>query len=328
MRRSSPRVRALSGAAPGRIRVSALSGRICRIITGVLLLFLVASAQASIVFIQGSGNPAFNQRFTELLQSHLGDQVLVRPFSDDARAYPKAPVVTLGPEALTDFLETDKSHPVFALLVNRRMVSGFRGSDEVNQSLTSLYYDPPLLRQALIGRSLLPQATRVSLLARPDDRSSYDALIDELARFGLEARVFLVTGEDVLIQTLTRALSFGDFLLATPDDVIYNPRTIKHILLTTYRRNRLVVGPGHAFVRAGVLASSYAPLTGYARESAEMVRSFLDSGRLPPPAYPTAFDIEVNTQVARSLNIPLPDQSEIIKGIRELLEQSTAERQP
>lgn len=330
MTRSNTRTRSSLLPAPSfsTFLATIMGGLLCRLTLGLLLLLVVVSAHGNVVFVQGSGNPAFNQKFTELLQSHLGEQVSVRPFGDNARAYPKAPVVTLGPDALTDFLETETSHPVIALLVNQRLVSGFLGSEDSDLALTSLYYDPPLVRQALIGRSLLPQATRVALLARPDDRSRYDTLVDELAMFGLEARVFLVTGEDVLIQTLTRALSFGDFLLATPDDVIYNPRTIKHILLTTYRRNRLVVGPGHAFVKAGVLVSSYAPMTAYVRESAGVVQRYLQSGELPPPAYPIEFDIEINHQVARSLNIPLPDQSKIIEDVRKLLDLSTAERQP
>lgn len=283
------------------------------------LLVMITGAQAQVVYLQGSGNPTFNQRFSEILQDQLGPDVTLRAFSGRGRVPDdRAPVITLGPEALIDVMEADTRNPVVALLVNQRLISGLVSGN--NRPLTALYYDPPLLRQALIGRTILPQATRVALLARPDDAARYDELISDLERSGLEARVFVVSGDDVLIPTLTRALSFGDFLLATPDDVLYNPRTIKHILLTTYRRNRLVVGPGHAFVRAGVLASSYAPLSEYAREAADLVREYLDTGTLPAPRYPDVFNVEVNQQVARSLNIPLPGEASIVEEVRRLLE--------
>lgn len=337
-RRQSPTHTAEDSQAPGLIRrpffffrvIGRLFDSGLRCLFGPLVLIgcmAAGSAQAQVVYLQGSGNPTFNQRFSDILQEHLGPDVQLRPFNQRSlTASDSAPVVTLGPEALVAVMEAGTSNPVIALLVNQRLISGLVTGN--NRQLTGLYYDPPLLRQVLIGRTILPQATRVALLARPDDVTRYDGLIEQLAQFELEARVFVVAGDDVLIQTLTRALSFGDFLLATPDDVLYNPRTIKHILLTTYRRNRLVVGPGHAFVRAGVLASSFAPLADYAREAAELTREYLDTGVLPAPAFPDMFDVEVNHQVARSLNIPLPDEALIVEEVRRLLEHTAQGGRP
>lgn len=294
-----------------------------RLFVWVLLVLLMTSGEAlarePVIYLQGSGNPVFNQRFTELLTEHLGPGIRLEAFSPEmSHLRPNAPIITLGPEALGEVVEAAPGHPLVALLVNRQLISALLTGGEPR--LTALYYDPPLLRQALIGRAILPQATRVAILARPDEVVRYDRLIRELAVSGLEARVFMVSGDDVLIQALTRALSFGDFLLATPDEFLYNPHTIKHILLTTYRRNRLVIGPSQAFVRAGALASSYAPLTDYAEEAAALISHYLDTGELLPPAYPVSFDIDVNHQVARSLNIPLPDDAQLVEEVLQLLE--------
>lgn len=296
-----------------------------RSLKGVALAVLLAVSlplHATVVYLQGSANPTFNLRFIELLRKQLGEGTEIRSFSSQGKFQgPPGPVITLGQEALNQVVEQGTHRPILALLVGRSYLQGVSG--DYSFSLSAIFYDPPLLRQALVGRAILPQASRMALLARPEEASRYDILIEQLADYGIEARVFLVSGEDALIPALNRALSFGDFLLATPDEAIYNARTIKHILLTTYRRNRLVIGPGHAFVRAGVLASSYVPLSDYTEAVARYIREWERDGTLPAPAYPTAFSIEINRQVARSLNIPLPDSQRIVDEVKRMLEQAS-----
>lgn len=288
-----------------------------------LLLFFCLPLHADVVYIQGSGNPTFNLRFTELLQNQLGEDTEIRSFGSMGNFQgPPGPVVTLGQKALNQVLEQDTERPILALLVGKPFLDGVLS--DLPASFSAIYYAPPLLRQALIGKVILPQASRMALLARREEASRYDTLIEQLADYGIEARVFMVSGEDALIPALNRALSFGDFLLATPDEAIYNARTIKHILLTTYRRNRLVIGPGHAFVRAGVLASSYVPLSDYTEAAADYIREWQRTGSLPSPAYPETFSIEINRQVARSLNIPLPDRQRIIEDVERMLEQTSS----
>ncbi|MFC4259011.1 ABC transporter substrate-binding protein [Marinobacter lacisalsi] len=276
---------------------------------------------ATVVYLQGSANPTFNLRFKELLQEQLGSRIDIRSYGSLGNFEgPPGPVITLGQEALNQVIEQDTHRPILALLVGRSYLEGI--SSDHSAPVSAIFYDPPLLRQALIGRVILPQASRMALLARPGEASRYDTLIEQLAYYDIEARVFLVSGEDALIPALNRALGFGDFLLATPDEAIYNARTIKHILLTTYRRNRLVIGPGHAFVRAGVLASSYVPLADYTETAARYIREWERNGKLPASAYPDDFSIEINRQVARSLNIPLPDTQRIIEEVKRMLKRA------
>ncbi|WP_236744311.1 hypothetical protein [Marinobacter similis] len=135
----------------------------------------------------------------------------------------------------------------------------------------------------------------------------------------MRARVFVVDNEDDLIPTLVRALGYGDFLLAAPDDAIYNPRTIKHILLTAYRRNKIVIGPSQAYVKAGSLASSYAPFAEMAALGANMIEQYFSAGELPAPSYPQIYRVEVNDQVARSMNIPLPERAFLSRTIQQEL---------
>lgn len=268
------------------------------------------------LLVAGSDNTAFNLRFIDLLKQELGDDVQVINYTERAAVtHPDALVLTLGGAALSLVQQQLTSSPTLALMITADQFARYQD----NETISAVYYDPPLVRQALLGKLILPQAGRVALLVQPGYENRYDGLIQELLNYDLKARVFTVRDEESLIGTLSRALGYGDFLLATPDPVIFNPQTIKHILLTTYRRNRVVIGPGRAFVRAGVLASTFAPLEATARSAAHQINHYRQTGKLLPALYPPEFEVEVNQQVANSLNIPVPDEQTLVEALQQQL---------
>ncbi|WP_323751052.1 ABC transporter substrate-binding protein [Marinobacter sp.] len=227
------------------------------------------------------------------------------------------PVVTIGPGAFERLLREKPNAAVLGTLVEQQYLDAF--PHETTSNMSAVYYDVPLLRQALTGKAILPHATKVSILASPDDISLYDPLLARLTDFGLKGQVFIVTSKNQLIPTLIRALNYGDLLLGTPDQDIYHPRNIKHILLTSYRRNKILIGPSQAYVKAGSLASSYPTYSSMADKTAEYLTYYVENGTFPPASYPETYSVEVNRQVARSLNIPLTQPEQISKRIEELL---------
>lgn len=237
-------------------------------------------------YIAGSGNAALDDHVARLLTKQLGDQVTLEPLTESQlTVLENEPVIAIGPAAFSRVRQANRDLPVLALLVDKDFIEGY--TTRFSGQLSAVYYDAPLLRQALTGKVILPpQATRVALLATTESVELYEPpLIDQLAPYGLEAKVFIADTEDQLIPSLIRALSFGDFLLAGQDDAIYNPRNIKHILLTAYRRNKILIGPSQAYVKAGALASSYAPFTEMAELAASHLITYFDSGAFP--AQPT-----------------------------------------
>lgn len=308
------------------------------VIALVSFLVLALSSQASaqdqndahfsqLVLVAGSDNAAFNIRFTELLRDQLGGDVKVIPFSEAAsQAQPQALVVTLGNRALSRVQQQSPRPPTLALMVDEDQFSNY--SEREGPPLSAIYHDPPLVRQALLGHLILPHGNQVAMLVRPGQETHYDQLINDLAIFGLKAKLFTVESEETLIASLARALTYGDYLLAISDSAIYNPRTIKHILLTAYRRNRIVIGPGRAFVRAGVLATTYTPLDDIAATAGEHIQSYLDSGRMPPAVHPDDFGVEINQQVARSLNIPIASAAELETQLKLMLSAPAEEDSP
>src|SRR5690554_1219996 len=279
-----------------------------------------------VAYIEGSGNAALDQHMTNLVSKELDGRVDLVPL--EAKHLPVAsgrPVIAIGPAAFSGLLDKEVTAPIIALLVEKQAIENYL--DKTGEQLTAVFYDVPLLRQALTGKAILPQATRVSVLATLDSADMYEPLIEQLPAYGLEGRVSIVSSDDQLIPTLNRALSYGDFVLAGLDDTIYNPRNIKHILLTAYRRNRILIGPSQPYVKAGALASGYAPFEAMAKQAAEALLAYFDSGKLPAPGYPDQYRVDVNQQVARSLNIALPNRKWIAETVDHFI-QDQQEAQP
>ncbi|MFO7527228.1 MAG: ABC transporter substrate-binding protein [Marinobacter sp.] len=294
---------------------------------GVLLLLFstLAWCQESdprIVYLAGSGNPALDQHMTRLLEDSLGKDVALHPLAKGQTTTPDdAPIVTIGPSSFLRVRQANRRVPILAMLVERDFIEDYVTRNP--GQISAVYYDVPLHLQARIGKAVLPQATKVAILASTETVGLYEPVVDKLPAMGLQPRVFIVDSRQDLIPTLVRALNYGDFLLAGPDDRIYNPSTIKHILLTTYRRNRIVIGPSQAYVKAGSLASGYAPFSIMAGTASRQLKHFFANGELPAPDYPDQYRVEINSQVARSLNIPLPGK----EALEQELDRARAENQ-
>ena len=286
------------------------------------LVFVVSAhgqeTQSRLVYVAGSGNTALDQHVQNLLTDQLRSDITLTPISNDQiPMIENTPVISIGPAAFSRVRQANRSIPILAMLVKKSFIDGFAARNP--GQISSVFYDVPLLRQALTGKAILPQANTVAILATTASVELYEPLMDELPAHGMNARVFVVDSEDDLIPSLVRALRYGDFLLAAPDDAIYIPRTIKHILLTAYRRNKIVIGPSQAYVKAGSLASSYAPFSEMAALGANLIEQYFVAGAFPGPAYPQIYRVELNDHVARSMNIPIPDRALLNRAVQQEL---------
>ncbi|MEQ6885074.1 hypothetical protein [Salicola sp. Rm-C-2C1-2] len=221
-------------------------------------------------------------------------------------------VITLGQATLSEIRANSPEQPILALFTESQAIHSIIQSQ--NQ-FSAIYSDPPLLRQARLGQLIIPRAGKAAILASPEKAGRYSDLRTRLGKIGLESRVFVIPSQDRLIRHLARALSYGDFLLGTPDPSIFNRQTVKPLLLTSYRSNRLVIGPSRAFVNAGAVASTYTSSRGQIREAVELIRHWRDEGELQSPRYPRTFSVAVNEQVARSMDLLVPSEEELKKTL-------------
>ncbi|WP_020408199.1 ABC transporter substrate-binding protein [Hahella ganghwensis] len=209
-------------------------------------------------------------------------------------------VICLGEKMLSQFCSDTSENLIFALFVTKERLDDLKAKlPAIN--LTGIYLDAPVQRQAELARLLLPGVTRAAILA------SQPLSLPTMSAAGQSFHIFQLSSQDELPRLLNSALEKNDYILGTPDFGIYNGRQIRQILLTAYRHNKVLIGPSLAFVNAGGLATSYSTAADYAHQAVEMINVYINTNNVPDPAFAKYFDVAVNRQVARSLNLVVPD---------------------
>lgn len=222
---------------------------------------------------------------------------------------PTAPglFIALGTEALKQVLAREVRAPVIAALIPRmgfeRVTKEF--GKKAPNSVTAVYLDQPLRRQLDLLRLAMPDAKRVGVLWGPESASLQPALASVLQSRGLQEVGGQVSVGGALFSGLKAALDNADVLLAIPDSYVYNSATVANILFATYRARVPMLAFSPSYVKAGALMSLHTASAHIGVQAAVMVRSWLHSGILPPPQYPTDFSVTVNEHVARSLGLKL-----------------------
>lgn len=199
-----------------------------------------------------------------------------------------------------DWRLQDSRGPATLVLRISRLQARQHLGDTLPPHLSLLWSDPPLDRQLRLIKVLLPEVKRVGVLY--DSHSEF--LLNELRRVALPEGLTVVTErwdnthDSRPLQTL---LKKSDVLLGLDDPDLYNPKTAKNLLLSSYTRQLALIGPNAGFVRAGSLASTYSDQSDWL--------AILDELLDQPPAtwprahYPPRFKVSSNAQVARSLGI-------------------------
>jgi hypothetical protein len=135
--------------------------------------------------------------------------------------------------------------------------------------------------------------------------------------------------ETYIVKTTTKAdlkinikdvLKHSDILLALPDKNIYNSQSVKNILLTSYRHRKPVIAFSESFVTAGALASIFSDTEQISNSASELVEQYFKSGQKFKRSvnYPQAFNISINRQVFRALDLSIPDLDELKQTLNTL----------
>jgi len=232
-------------------------------------------------------------------------------------------IVAVGVRAADELSSLPNRSPVLTVLVPRgwyNKVGRVRLSDGGRRSVSAIYLDQPLDRQARLIRLAFPEARRVGVLLSAEQMGLADELEEALRPQRLGLMHATVAEGERLIAPLEQVLSEADVLLAIPDSLVFNRNTAQSLFLTSYRYRDPVVGYSRSMTRAGALVSLYSTPSQIGRQAAEWTGNALHGAtvRLPAPAHPVYFEVSINDQVARSLGFSLPSEAELEKRLGEV----------
>lgn len=289
------------------LRSSRKTPTLGRLLAGACLVFAgwlgSLSASAEDILLTGADDGPGMQAFATALGAlRPGDSVRFQPLASlpvPSKLPANTRLILLDLPSLDWRLQEVLGPPTLVLRISRLQARQRLGAT-LPAHLSLLWSDPPPDRQLRLARLLLPQAKRVGVLY--DNHSEF--LLSELRQaagpLGLEivTERWDNTNDSRPLQTLLRN---SDVLLGLDDPDLYNPKTAKNLLLSSYSRQTALIGPNAGFVRAGSLISSYSDQSNWLA----MLDELLD---LPPATWPRThyanrFKVLSNPQVARSLGI-------------------------
>ena len=188
--------------------------------------------------------------------------------------------------------------------------------DPEYKGVSHLSMTQPTCQQFALAQSLNSEWKVISVLLSTTNKPLIRNLTSCAKQYKLELNTIILDEYINIIDALNTSLPNSDVLLALPDPAIYNARTIKSILLTTYRNRVPIIGFSENFVRAGALAAMHSSTKQLSRQIIELIHKHYNGEDIDKHLYPIYFDVITNKNVAKSLGINIPDEKVLIEKLR------------
>ena len=180
-----------------------------------------------------------------------------------------------------------------------------------------IYINQPTPRYIKLFNILFPSGKNLVIAANKSSADKTQNIIAAANRSETSIKVIQINDNSNITRTFINNLTSNDVLLALPNPEIYNAHTAKNIILSTYHSNVPIIAYSKSFAKAGALVSLYSGIEHIADKTANIAIKILNNN--PPTEYefyPDDFTLEINSAVARSLNINIDTESSIKRKMR------------
>jgi ABC-type uncharacterized transport system substrate-binding protein len=294
-----------------------------RILSHIALLWLgffaLQSHAADLLVVVPSQTPLTEEFVSALGKARTGDDIEVRSLTDsDQTEVDPALVITMGVASLQRRLEQGDRTPIIATYVTRSGLAA-AGLTTPPDHVRLLLANPKPVRQLRLAQLLIPRLRTAGLLHSPNSAGQLEAWRNAAESTSLKLNNSQLLELEDLARTLVSLLDRSDVLIGIDEPRIYNADNLKTILLTSYTRDRVLIGPSAPFIAAGSLSTTFSSPS----EMAQSVSYLMDQASTAgSTSYPRFFSVLSNQQVARSMGFAPPDDAQLaselarMEGIR------------
>jgi len=226
-------------------------------------------------------------------------------------------IITVGAVAFHQVLKSHLPHTlILATYISKntyfKVLEVYK---EETPSVTAIFSEIPLGKQIRLAKTLLPQSTHLTTLISEQSQHHKNTIIESARANNIEANVHVFENRSSLNKLFESGVFKPTFILSHADPLIFNARSLKHIILKGYRNNISVIGPNNEAVSGGSLASIYFPDKEMLRVSKKVILYFRDTGIAPSPQNLNLFNFVINKNVAKSMNINIPPDRVINRAL-------------
>ena len=293
----------------------------CLILLGVGSIGLcpAALAQDSVLVLSSRDNAAYRQvaaSFEAFLQQEVGglDFVPVTLDDDDATSQQRLAEFQENEMALVFALGSQATRRAAERFPNVSVVSSMvlsRADLKSLPNVTGVALEFPLSTQLRWMRRLLPEAKRIGVLYDPAQNQAWVDSAQRLAKKqGLKLIPIPVNHARELPAALKKLDKAADVLWAIPDKTVYSNKTLKEVLLSSFRSRIPVVGLSGAWVKAGALYALDRDYQDLGRQTGVIAKKLL-AGTSPgkvAPQTPSQVVYSLNAKTARHMKANIEDK--------------------
>jgi len=279
-------------------------------VTGLLLPVLFAAAglpasRVSVVVVSESGVDAYAAALDGVTAAlpegafrlvDAAGKTFDRDFAAALESTDSRALIAVGSRALAEVRARHIAAPLVAAMVLH--------ASEPEPGVRYIDLDIPLAAQLGAMRALWPRRTRAGIIRDPaQSRYAAEALESCARKEGFLPVVVDCEGPAQLLKTLAALKGKVDFVLCFPDPDLYNPVTVRPLVLASLEHGLPLVGFSPAFVRAGAAAGIFPDYRDIGRQAAEMALRVLRGEEPAADESPRKIQVAVNQRVTRLLGV-------------------------
>lgn len=277
------------------------------------LLLVTALARADTLVVVVPTSTSLTEEFINVLrQQRADDTVLVHQLDSPHPIPAAAKLITLGSQGLEWRLKQHLDTPTIATYVSNSSLPAL-SLPPIPAHVQILLANPAPLRQLKLAKLLTPRLSEVGILYSAQHQGQMQEWEAASRQIGLTVFSLPLGSQDNLGRRMIDLLDNSDVLVAIDDPTIYNADNLKTILLSSYTRNKVLIGPSAPFINAGSLSTTYSTATQMALSVNRLLDQPWQPGRI---SYPQYFSVLSNAQVARSLGFPPPNDDTLAEQLR------------
>ncbi len=215
-------------------------------------------------------------------------------------------LITVGTPATRSGMQYAGNLPlIFTLVLDNPTGQG--ANSTLDQPASGVTLMVPLRDQLQMIRQALPEARRVGLLHSRSSAALYSSVARQADELGLRLEPRVISGERDVPDALRSLLPNVDVVWMPPDNLVYDSRIIRFILLECFQNSVPIVAASRAVAEAGTPLALGVDYADIGRQTAEMALRRLSGAETGLRVVgPRRVQLYINDFVASSLGLNIP----------------------
>jgi hypothetical protein len=234
-------------------------------------------------------------------------------------------LLALGRDTVSTILGGNGNLPVIATYVSEGSFNEIlEARPKKNQrELTAIYSGADPMRALALAKILLGENKTCFTVMSGHTEQVLTRLSAFANKIGMYLQ-FLPARSNTTERDILRDVSNNGVILIDKDSVINSQIDIGRLLLGSYQQHHIgVIGFGDNFTAAGGLGSTSSTTNDLVDDLMFTLANFQASARLAPPHYTRKFNVHINPQLTRTLNLSIHSEAEATIAITQLIGSNT-----